>query len=187
MVDEPLPELLQCPLREGRLILSQPVEHQLPTLVHHRQLDSLRVGHSQVPLDDERHAQERGRDWLVTRSGLAIHLLQLFLERAIEEFVPLQAQESEQLPRSLQPLDDEFFSLAQLFLRIPMFHASSPSPPTPTAKGRSRSRPDLFVDPPAPRDRIYMGFYPIGALGASVRAFEIAAARDTDEAFGAPD
>jgi len=157
-------------LRECRFVRAQAAQHHLPAQIHYRQLHRLRVGDAVVALEQQRHAQQRGWYRLVSSARVSVHALQLLLELVVEQFVPVEPKKREQLPRPLQPFDDELLFLAQLDGGLPTLHRRRP----PTGAEWRLTRADdhdaeAAVDPPNPTDRSDYRISPIGALGKECR------------------
>jgi hypothetical protein len=64
-----------------------------------------------------------------SRTGVAVHLLELRLERVIEQRVPVLSQKPEKRPHPMEALDQSFLLCRQLNRGIPSHHRfiSSPS------------------------------------------------------------
>src|SRR3989454_5365095 len=167
--DQTLAKCLQRTLRECRFVRAQAAQHHLPAQIHYRQLHRLRVGDAVVALEQQRHAQQRGWYRLVSSARVSVHALQLLLDLVVEQFVPVEPKKREQLPRPLQPFDDELLFLAQLDGGLPTLHRRRP----PTGAEWRLTRADdhdteAAVDPPNPTDRSDYRISPIGALEHSV-------------------
>src|SRR3989442_13045449 len=169
--DQTLAKCLQRTLRECRFVRAQAAQHHLPAQIHYRQLHRLRVGDAVVALEQQRHAQQRAWYRLVSSARVSVHALQLLLELVVEQFVPVEPKKREQLPRPLQPFDDELLFLAQLDGGLPTLHRRRP----PTGAEWRLTRADdhdaeAAVDPPNPTDRSHYRISPIGALGGCPEA-----------------
>src|SRR3989442_14024111 len=118
-----------------------------------------------VALEQQRHAQQRGWYRLVSSARVSVHALQLLLELVVEQFVPVEPKKREQLPRPLQPFDDELLFFAQLDGGLPTLY---PTRPPSGAEWRPTRADDpdaeAAVDPPNPTDRSHYRISPIGAL-----------------------
>jgi hypothetical protein len=93
----------QSALRERRLVLPDHPQHHLPTGIDDRQLDSLSIGRARVRLEQDDHREHRGRHRRLALARRAVHRLKLRLKSVVEQFVPVLAQEREQLARARHP------------------------------------------------------------------------------------
>ena len=135
--DQPIPEVDQRALRERRLRRSEAAEHHLHPQIDEGELDHLCVGHAEIGLDERRHRHQRGRHRVPSGTGVSIHALELRLELVVEEHAPLQPKEAEQLPNSVEALEEHLLLPAQFLGRGPS-RDRHPS---------TRSRRQIGVDP----------------------------------------
>ena len=117
--DQSLAEIDQRSLREGRLRCAKTPEHHLYPQIDDGELDHLRVGHAEVSLDERRHRHERRRHRLLPGASVSIHALELGLELVIEQYVPMQPQEPEELAHSIEALAEHLLLPTQLLGRDP--------------------------------------------------------------------
>lgn len=123
VLDHPVPERLQCSLGEGRLARAETVQRHLPAQVHDRELDRFRIRCADVSLEENNHAQHRGRVRRISGSRLPVRALKRLLECVVEHDVPADPQEPEQRPHSGQALHQQLLLLRQIDPRLPTFHA----------------------------------------------------------------
>jgi len=121
--DEPLAEALQRPLRECWFRAAQAAEHQLPAQIEERRIHRVGVRETQVALEQKHHCELRRRHRLGSRTGVAVHRLELGLELVVEDLVAVLAQKAEELPLLLKPLEDELLLPRRVSLRMPPLHA----------------------------------------------------------------
>ena len=97
--DEPHPEVEQRALTEGGLLGAKAVQHHLPALVHHGQLDCVPITDVAVPLQQRGQGQQARFDRLVASRARAIAFGQRVLKVCVQEFVAALAQKHKKLPR----------------------------------------------------------------------------------------
>ena len=149
--DEPFAEALQRALRERWLSRAQAAEDHLPTQVDNRRLHGFDVRYPDVALEQERHRQQRGGYRLLAGARVAVHRLQLRLELVVEQLVPVPAQEAEQLPPLLQPLQHELLLPRHRLLRLPTLHRHLRAGESPRGGKEDHGRMGP-VDPPCVSD-----------------------------------
>jgi hypothetical protein len=120
--DEPLAKRLQRALGKGRLGLAKATQHHVPARVEDRRLNCVEVRHPEVALEHQPHGEQRWRHGLLAGAGVSVHRLQLRLEGVVEDLVPVPAQEGEELPPLLQPLQDELLLPRHRRARPPPHH-----------------------------------------------------------------
>ena len=97
--DEPHPEVEQRALAEGRLLGAKAVQHHLPALIHHGQLDRVPITNVAVRLHQRGQGQQAHFDRLVASRFRAIAFGQRVLKVCVQEFVAALAQKHKKLPR----------------------------------------------------------------------------------------
>src|SRR5207244_2330398 len=90
--DKPHPEVDQGALTEGRVLGAEAVQHQLPPLVHHGQLDRVPVADVTIGLQQRRQGQQPRVHRSLTSRLRAIALGQYVLKVCVEEFMAVLAQ-----------------------------------------------------------------------------------------------
>jgi hypothetical protein len=96
-LDQPLAEPCQGALGERRSIRVHAIQHQLPAPVHRRGLDHLIIGHPGIGLQDDGQRQPGRRHRRLPLRAVYIGFRQLGLELLVKQFMPVLAQEHEQL------------------------------------------------------------------------------------------
>ena len=114
------------------------VENHLPTSIEDRLLDSSSVGLPLVGLQERDHREKRGRLRRIAARHVRVHHGELGLERLVEEFVPVIAEEGEQSTRTSQPLANHRLDAGEFDREFPAGRARHP---------RQRSSRRLRVDP----------------------------------------
>ena len=122
MSDESLAERWQRALRKRRVVLPEHAQNHLPSRIDHRQLHGLGVGRARVRLQKNGHRKQRGRDRRLALTRGPVHLLKLRLKGIVEQLVPVQPQESEQLARTRHPANQVLLASRQRGTRIPTRH-----------------------------------------------------------------
>ena len=97
--DEPHPEVEQRALAEGGLLGAKAVQHHLPALVHHGQLDRVSITDVAVRLQQRGQGQQARFDRLVAASARVIACGQRVLKVCVQELVAALAQKHKKLPR----------------------------------------------------------------------------------------
>src|SRR4029453_18106054 len=97
--DEPHPEVKQGALTEGRMLGAEAVQHHLPALVHHGQLDRVPVADVTIGLQQRREGQQPRVHRLLASRLRAIALGQYVLKVCVEELMAVLAQKHKKLSR----------------------------------------------------------------------------------------
>jgi hypothetical protein len=97
--NEPHPAVEQRALAEGGMLGAKAVQHHLPALVHHSQLDHVPSTDRAVRLQQRGQSQQARFDRLVASSARAIAVGQRVLQVCVQEFVAVLTQKHKKLPR----------------------------------------------------------------------------------------
>jgi hypothetical protein len=117
--DEALAEPRQRALRERGVVIADHPENHLPTSVHDRQFDRLRVRCARIGLEQHDHREQRGGDGHLPFTGVAVHLEQLGLEGFVKQLVAVHPQEGKELSRPLHASHQEFLASREICAREP--------------------------------------------------------------------
>jgi hypothetical protein len=110
-------------------------------------------------LQKQGHAHQRWRMRRLTRSGIAIHPLELFLKRFVEQLVSVKPEETEERPDALQTLHEHLVSFREFYGGVHRCIG--------VLLDGTRSRCGRFVDPISVSDRYRYEINMIGALAVS--------------------
>jgi hypothetical protein len=97
--DQPHAQVKQGALTEGRVLGAETVQHQLPALVHHGQLDRVPITDVTIGLQQRREGQQPRVHRLLAARLRAIALGQYVLKVCIKALVAVLAQKHKKLPR----------------------------------------------------------------------------------------
>ena len=150
--DEPHPEVEQGPLTEGRLLGPEAVQHQLPALVHHGQLDRVPVANVTIGLQQRREGQQPCVHGLLASRLLAIALGQHVLKVCVEDLMAVLAQKHKKFPCLACACGDFLFFRGQRNGRVPhhrflQVDGSWDSPPPIRAQASRSCRPSTNRHP----------------------------------------